>query len=94
MTGPAHERELRRLRRLVRHGWRFLAVSFVAAIVAAAASMLYTNHAAHESERKWCGVVSTMDDAYRDTPPQTPTGRKIAADIARLRADFGCPAPR
>jgi hypothetical protein len=91
MTGPAQERELRRLRQMLRHGWRFLAVSLVSTFVAAAASMLYANHTARESERKWCGIVSTMDDAYRATPPQTPAGRKLAADIRHLRVDFGCP---
>jgi hypothetical protein len=76
---------------MLRRSWRLLALAFVSAFVAAGASMLYSNHAARESERKWCGVVSTMDDAYRATPPQTPAGRKIAADIRHLRADFDCP---
>lgn len=94
MTGPAHERELRRLRRLVRHGWRFLVVSFVAAFVAAAASMLYTNHAARESERKWCDIVVAQDDTYRQEPPMTPAGKSIAEALAKLRRDFGCRPPR
>ncbi|MFI6332906.1 hypothetical protein ACIBBG_31945 [Micromonospora chersina] len=79
------------LRQRLRRSWELLAVSFLCAFLAAASAMIYTNRVARESERKWCGIVSTMDDAYADTPPQTPAGRKIAVDIARLRADFGCP---
>ncbi|MDG4796226.1 hypothetical protein [Micromonospora sp. WMMD1082] len=71
--------------------WQTLLVALVFAVGAAGASMWYASAVAAESQRKWCGVVSTLDDAYEVTPPQTPAGRKIAEDIARLRADFGCP---
>ncbi|MEU4367565.1 hypothetical protein [Micromonospora chersina] len=81
----------RLLRRRLRRSWQALAVSFVCAFLAAGAAMIYANKVARDSERKWCGIVSTMDDAYRQTPPQTPAGRKLAADIAQLRGQFGCP---
>jgi hypothetical protein len=81
----------RDLRIRLRLSWHMMVVSFVCAFLAAAAAMLYANRVAAESERKWCGVVVTLDDAYRVTPPQTPTGRQIAADVRRLRGEFGCP---
>lgn len=71
--------------------WQTLVVALVFAIAAAAGSMLYANKVARDSQRQWCGVVTTLDDAYRQTPPQTPAGRKIAADIRRLRGEFDCP---
>ncbi|MGJ3230073.1 hypothetical protein [Micromonospora sp. RV43] len=71
-------------------GWRVMVACLLAALGSSAVSILYTNASAHQSERQWCGVVTTMDDAYRQTPPQTPAGRKIAKDIAQLRIDFGC----
>lgn len=74
----------------LRRGWQWLAVSFVCAFLAAGLSMAYANRVARESERKWCNIVSTMDDSYAQTPPQTPAGRRIAADIAKLRTEFGC----
>lgn len=83
------ERE-RVLRQRLRRSWELLAVSFVCAFLAAGASMVYANKVARDSERKWCGIVSTMDDAYRATPPRSPAGRKVAADIAQLRSQFGC----
>ncbi|MDG4799062.1 hypothetical protein [Micromonospora sp. WMMD980] len=74
--------------------WQTLVVALLFALVAAVGSMTYTNAAARESERKCCGIVSTLDDAYAETPPQTPAGQKIATDIARLRSDFTCPPTR
>lgn len=71
--------------------WQTLVVTLLFTILAAAASMAYAARTAAESERKWCGVVGTLDDAYKQTPPQTPAGQKIARDIAQLRLDFGCP---
>lgn len=70
-----------------------LAVSMMCAFLAAGASMLYANRVARESNRQWCDIVVTMDDSYRQTPPQTPAGRKFADAIAKLRNDFGCPRP-
>ncbi|MCX5119205.1 hypothetical protein OG992_18630 [Micromonospora sp. NBC_00362] len=71
--------------------WQTLMVALVFAILAAGSAMVYANAVARESERQWCGIVTTMDDAYAQTPPQTPAGRQIAGDIARLRGEFGCP---
>ena len=45
----------------------------------------------HRSERKLCAVVVTGDDAYRQNPPVSPVGKRQAANMARLRHDFGCP---
>ncbi|MEV4212911.1 hypothetical protein [Micromonospora sp. NPDC049662] len=73
------------------NGWRVLVAVLLAAFASSAVSIIYSNEAARQSERRWCGVVSTLDDAYRQTPPQTPAGLKIARDIRQLRADFGCP---
>ena len=44
------------------------------------------------SEQVWCEVVSVLDDAYHapGTAPQTETGRKVAAGIARVRAAYHC----
>jgi hypothetical protein len=46
-----------------------------------------------ESQRKWCRVVVTMDDAYRETPPATAAGKNFAESISQLRRDIGCPQP-
>jgi hypothetical protein len=71
-------------------GWWVLVVCLVAAMTAAASAMVYANRVAHQSERQWCGLVVALDDAYRSTPPTTPLGRQVAAEMARLREQFGC----
>ncbi|MDG4809948.1 hypothetical protein O7634_24620 [Micromonospora sp. WMMD1120] len=73
------------------NGWRVLVAVLLAALGSSTVSIIYSNEAARQSERKLCGVVSTLDDAYRQTPPQTPAGQKIARDVRQLRAEFGCP---
>jgi hypothetical protein len=42
------------------------------------------------NQRKFCVVVATMDDSYRETPPTTAAGRNLAESIAQLRHDLGC----
>ncbi|MFC3504793.1 hypothetical protein ACFOOK_28030 [Micromonospora krabiensis] len=71
--------------------WYAMTVTFVVMIAFAGASVIYANHAARESEQKWCGLVTTLDRVYTDNPPQTPVGRDMAAQIRQLRIDFDCP---
>ncbi|MFE7869774.1 hypothetical protein ACFUYE_05415 [Micromonospora humida] len=71
-------------------GWRVLVACLLAALGSSATSILYTNAAAHQAEQRWCGIVATLDDAYQQTPPQTPAGKRIADSIAELRGEFGC----
>lgn len=55
------------------------------------AAVLIALHSQVESEQKWCSVVGTLDDAYRQQPPQTPVGRRVAADMSALRKSLRCP---
>jgi hypothetical protein len=83
-------------------GWYALAAAFVSSAVISGSSFLLSAHSTAESiqrdresrrasELALCGVVATMDDAYRETPPTTPAGRNLAASIAELRQGLGCP---
>lgn len=74
-----------------------LLVVFVTSIVLAAVNVIYTNHVAAQSEqrnqeraREICGLISTFDDAYRQTPPTTELGRHIAAEMHAYRVGLGC----
>jgi hypothetical protein len=44
-----------------------------------------------ESERKWCSIVITLNDSYREQPPTTATGKNVAAGIAELAKSLDCP---
>lgn len=51
--------------------------------------------AQRESELVWCGVVTVLDDGYREpapgSPPLTERGEKIARGIAAVRLKYECP---
>lgn len=55
--------------------------------------MVYANRVAEQAQRRLCGLVSAQDDVYRETPPQTAAGRRLAEEASRLRAEFDCPKP-
>ena len=68
-------------------------VAILALLVAAAVgvnSIIYANSVARRSGRSWCDVVRTLDAAYQQTPPTTPLGRQLAADMHNLRVRLGC----
>jgi hypothetical protein len=62
-----------------------LAVGLVSPILAVAAATTISARALAASEARFCELVSTLDDAYSETPPQTPAGKNLAAGIASLR---------
>ena len=81
--------------------WYAMTVTFVVMIAFAGASVLYANHAAEqaversnaidrESNRRWCTLLATLDDAYKASPPATEAGKTMAAEVTRLRTEFGC----
>lgn len=63
---------------------------FVSLLVTVFFSILYTNRVDSESNRRWCGIISTFDAAYKAQPPTTDTGRLVARQMRQLRTDFGC----
>lgn len=83
--------------------WYAIALAFVACVAVAFAAVLYTSHvqkqaerrselARAESDRRWCSLLTELDDAYAGPPaPATELGRKVATEIHRLRTGFGCP---
>lgn len=70
--------------------WWSLAVVYFTLLVIAVGNVVYTQHVDHESNRKWCELIMSLDNAYKEAPPQTPTGIKIAQDVARLRVNLDC----
>lgn len=74
--------------------WYALLVSFLACVAVAVGSVWYSRMTAEDAQRRsdqrWCALLSNLDETYKETPPQTPAGQKQAAEIARLRTQFGC----
>jgi hypothetical protein len=74
----------------IRFGYAVV-VAFIACVSIAGSSVAYANYVQRESDRKWCKLVTTLDDAYRGQPPTTAAGKNVAESIAQLRRDLGCP---
>lgn len=77
--------------------WYLLVALAGSMLLLSLAGVWYTNwsigqqdKAERANDQRWCQLLTTLDDAYQAAPPQTETGRRLAADIHRLRADLGC----
>ena len=74
--------------------WRKLIMFVVTLFVFVLGSSYYANwkaeRTARENDQRWCSLLGTMDAAYQQNPPTTPTGRKLAQDIHGLHEGFQC----
>lgn len=77
--------------RISRSTWYILAVVYASMFLAVLGNMLYTNHVADQTNRRWCGVLRVYHDAYARNPaPETQLGKDIKAQIEQLYTDFDC----
>ncbi|MEU9839749.1 hypothetical protein AB0C69_11065 [Actinomadura sp. NPDC048032] len=68
--------------------WWSVAIVTVSALLVAGACVFYTNQQQRQSDRRWCELLTTLD---QPTPaPTTARGREIQRQIHRLRLDLGC----
>jgi hypothetical protein len=89
------EKELNELRRRARELRYACLAIFVSSFLLAGAALWTSIVYADRQEKKLCEVVVLSDDAYHQprpagAPPITPTGRKIADGMHRLRSEIGC----
>lgn len=72
--------------------WLFytMLIAALSSIVMGVISIEYANYATRKNRQQWCEVVSTLDDGYKANPPQSPTGKHLANEFARLRLEFQC----
>jgi hypothetical protein len=70
--------------------WHSLAALMIIMLFIFVNSIWYANHAADRRSHDFCELVVTLDDAYKQLPPQTPIGKKLAVDMHRLRLKLKC----
>lgn len=63
-------------------------VSFVCMLAVVLVSIRYANYVDEQSNKRWCGVVNAINDAYKKDPPTTASGQTIAHEMQSLRASF------
>lgn len=78
--------------------WYFLATVVVSVLLVAGAGIWYTNYAIkqqerteREQDRRWCALLTQIDNSYQRTPPTTETGKVFAQTLHQLRVELGCP---
>lgn len=69
---------------------RRLVIAMVACIVLSSLSVGFTVLMGQKNADGWCVVISTLDDGYRDSPPQTETGKEQASRVRAARNRLGC----
>lgn len=70
--------------------WYAFAVSFVAVLAVAGASVWYSAWVQQHNDQRWCALLVQLTDAQRATPPHTVSGRRFAAELENLRREFHC----
>lgn len=73
----------------MRRLWNLAAV-FVSVLLIAGGTVLYVDWTNRRNDARWCSLLVPLDEAYSTTPPQTQTGKDVAAAIHRLRQQHGC----
>jgi hypothetical protein len=74
--------------------WRVLVMFVLTLIVFTGSGFYYANwkaeRTARDNNRRWCSLLTTMDDAYQSAPPSTATGKRLAEEIHSLHEGFNC----
>lgn len=63
---------------------------FVSLFIGFIASIQYANYAVRKSDQKQCDVIGLFNESYKQLPPSTDLGKKIASAMAKLETDFKC----
>lgn len=76
--------------------WSFVVILLTMFLIGAA-NIFYSQSLANRqraesrvSEQRWCDVLETLNSAYSQAPPQTPTGQTLARQIRQLYVESGC----
>lgn len=67
-----------------------LLLSFLSAIIVTAGGILYTGYVDSQSNKRWCSLITLIDDTNIKTPPTTEIGKQYAIEIRKIRNEFGC----
>lgn len=65
----------------------------VLSLLVGAASVLWSAHDVTANDRKWCALVSTIDQANAAARPEPPRGTftaRFITEVHALRGELGC----
>jgi hypothetical protein len=67
-----------------------LVAVLLSSLVTAVAALAVSRHEQAENDRRWCALLVDIGNSQRAVPPKTDSGKRFAAEIDRLRREFGC----
>lgn len=67
-----------------------LFIVYVSMFLMTGLSIFYANTAVRENNAKFCTVINTVNDAYKDSTPSTELGRDLKSGYADLARDLDC----
>lgn len=70
--------------------WYLLVAVLASSMLTGVVAVVIARHGQQEAQRQLCSLLIAQDDAYRATPPSTPTGLRVAAALADLRRAYSC----
>lgn len=73
-----------------RYGMIAVVAMFIASTVLGYVFARQSYQRSLQSQRQICGLIVTLDDVYRSTPPTTATGRNFAVQLHIYRVSLGC----
>jgi len=67
-------------------------VVWAAMLALTVSNIFYTNVVQHQTEQKFCNVITPITAAYRETPtpPSTELGRLLKSRYEQLSKDLNC----
>ncbi|BCJ45307.1 hypothetical protein GCM10010168_85760 [Actinoplanes ianthinogenes] len=74
-----------------RQTWYWWAALLASSLTTGFTAVAISLHAQAESDRKFCTLITTQDDAWSETTPTTVTGKRVAEAMRQLRRDLDCP---
>lgn len=73
-----------------RPGWYWWLAMLASTLAVGIGSVLISVHVGMTSDRRWCDYLGAQSAAYQASPPQTPTGQRLAATTERRLAELHC----
>jgi len=67
-----------------------IVIAYLTALFIGIACIVFTVHTVNENNRKWCDILSPLDNAYKSAPSRSEVGRKVRDAIHDRTVDFGC----
>lgn len=67
-----------------------LLIVYLAIFVMVAVSVGYSTYAVRDNNRKFCSIITTVNDAYAKDDPKTEIGIQLKKDYIQLERDLNC----